>query len=165
MPLCETVSLDRVKECLFYDPDTGHFTWLVYKGARAKPGDRAGTAHNKGYVSIIIDDVAILAHRLAWFYTYGEWPKEIDHINSDRSDNRLANLRKATKAQNAQNVAGFSTNRSGFKGVGLHNGRWRARIRANGRTHWLGHFPTKEDAYAAYCDAANRLHGEFARVA
>ena len=155
----------RLRELLNYDPETGIFYWREKRRPRIKAGDRAGTFGVIGYRQIIIEGGHYTEHRLAWLYVHGEWPSEIDHKNGVRDDNRIANLRIATRSQNVQNIAGFSTNRSGFKGVGRHNGRWRARIAVGCRSIWLGHFKTAEDAYAAYCEAAHKYHGEFARVA
>jgi hypothetical protein len=91
---------------------------------------------------------------------------QVDHINGDGLDNRRSNLRLATNAQNLQNQKRRSTNTSGYKGVSLYrDGRWSARIRANGRRVFLGYFATPELAHAAYCAAAEKYHGEFARTA
>ncbi len=107
------------------------------------------------------------AHRLAWFYMTGEWPPDqIDHIDGDRDNNRLVNLRKATNAQNGANARLSKNNSSGFKGVSFDTsvGRWRASIRRNRQLHYLGFFNTPEEAHAAYASAAVQLFGEFARM-
>lgn len=116
---------------------------------------------------VMVLRVRILAHRLAWALHFGRWPDQaIDHINGDRTDNRIANLRLATVAENTRNGKRRSTNTSGYKGVSLtENGQWRATIVAGGRQSYLGRFSTAEDAHAAYVKAASRLHGEFARAA
>ena len=91
---------------------------------------------------------------------------EVDHINGDGLDNRRCNLRICTRAENARNNRTPCTNRSGFKGVSFYKRRgvWRSHITVNGKFHHLGYFSTAENAHAAYCEAAKRLHGEFARV-
>lgn len=105
------------------------------------------------------------AHRLAWLYMHGELPdKSIDHINGLKTDNRIANLRLATNAQQKQNRPRNLNNSSGYKGVARAETKWRARINANGRHYYLGRFDTPEDAHNAYVAAAHRLHGEFART-
>lgn len=161
---------ERVRELLRYEPDTGHFYWLADVGL-ARVGARAGyvkQAANDGYVYIGIDRGQYVAHRLAWLYVHGDWPSMgLDHINGNRTDNRIDNLRLATVAQNGWNRKAQRSSTSGFKGVTFHrkSGRWQAAIRYQGGPRHLGLFDTAEQAHAAYVDAANRLFGEFARAA
>src|SRR5690349_20811660 len=112
---------DKVRQVLSYDAITGQFTWRVSKGLRVRAGGNAGfvaQGANTGYVIIGIDGRQYRAHRLAWFYVTGEWPPdEIDHINGNRADNRWANLRPATVAENQRNRAKSKRNTSGYKGV------------------------------------------------
>ncbi|WVS23993.1 hypothetical protein QkW1_70 [Ralstonia phage QkW1] len=152
----------RLKELLNYDPETGEFTWRFNrKGVLA--GCRAGTI-SYGYVSIRIDGVRLMAHRLAWLYMTGKWPADvIDHINLDKADNRFFNLHEATIQQNLVNQRGRSV--SGLKGVVKVKGRWRAVIHRDGKTRHIGYFDTAEGAHEAYAAEANKLHGEFARAA
>lgn len=160
------LELGRLKESLSYDPETGVFNWRILTSNRAKIGARAGTNSN-GYFIISVDGTRYMAHRLAWLYVTGEWPRgEIDHINGDRSDNRFENLRRTTHADNMKNMSKHKDNTSGFKGVfwAQHARRWRSYICANGRSKHLGYFNTPEEAYAAYCVAAANLHGEYARL-
>lgn len=91
---------------------------------------------------------------------------KIDHRDGDGLNNRRMNLRICTMSQNQWNVGIRQDNTSGFKGVSKHksSGKWRARITAHNKVHYLGHYKTPEEAYAAYCSAALELHGEFARV-
>jgi len=103
---------------------------------------------------------------LAWLFVHGfDPPQQIDHINGIRDDNRIANLRLATVAENSQNVGKQSNNKSGFKGVHWHarGKKFRAQIMANGKSKSLGLFHTAAEAAAAYDIAAAELHGEFAR--
>jgi len=137
---------------LNYDPDTGIFTW--------KNGRRAGTAMNRGYRRIAFNRKLYLEHRLAWFLTHGKWPiYSIDHINCDRTDNRINNLREATRAEQGYNKP--SSNPTGFKGVRRHGNKFRADIKLAKKTY-LGLFDTPEEAHAAYCEAATRHFGPFA---
>jgi hypothetical protein len=152
---------------LSYDPATGHFMWRQRRGGRAVAGAEAGSINNRGYRWICIDGCLYLAHRLAWLYVYGVWPSaEIDHIDGDPANNRLANLREATRAENGRNLRRRADNTSGAKGVCFEKsvGRWRASINVNGSQRHLGYFNTVKDATAAYDAAALRHHGEFARV-
>lgn len=152
----------RVLELLTYDPETGVFRNRVFRSSVAKIGDIAGCRHNMGYWKIRIDRHYILAHRLAWFYVHGTWPKEIDHINGDRGDSRLANLRIATHSQNMANKKCYAPNLTGFRGVHKKLNRFVAYISVNNKRVHLGSFKTPEDAHAAYLAALPRYHGEFA---
>lgn len=93
--------------------------------------------------------------------------KEVDHWDGNGLNNRRANLRVATRVQNAKNMPKPRRNKSGFKGVSFYarDGRWQAHIKADGVNHYLGRFDTPEEAAVAYEEAAKRLHGEFARTA
>jgi hypothetical protein len=133
-----------------------------------KPGDVAGHLTAQGYWRISVDGRRYLAHRLAWLYVHGEWPAaQIDHVDLDKSNNRFANLREATNAQNKANTRARKDNTSGFKGASWdkRSGRWRARICVVGKDSHLGFFDSAETAHAAYCQAANEAFGEFAREA
>lgn len=163
----EQLTAEKLRSLLAYDASTGVFTWLVTHH-RIVAGDIAGQGHPEGYWQITIEGRKYLAHRLAWLYVHGEWPKgELDHENLDRCDNRLGNLRPASRAQNSRNTAIRSTNTSGFKGVSFVKAelRWRATITVDGKQHYLGRFDAPEDAHDAYVEAAARFHGEFARAA
>jgi hypothetical protein len=158
-------SLQRIKELLHYDHESGCFFWKQNKG-KFLAGSKAGTIC-KGYVAIKIDYKIYAAHRIAWFLLTGEDPmnKHIDHIDNDRSNNRPWNLRLATNSQNMFNQPAPQSNTSGFKGVSYRKTRrkWIATIQKDGKQHFLGHFNTPELAHMAYCKAAAELHGEFAR--
>lgn len=158
----ENLTQARLHQVLEYEPLTGNFKWLIAT-PRAPIGAVAGVITNTGYRVMSVDAQKHLAHRLVWFYVHGKWPEhQIDHINGNRADNRLSNLREATPGQNAHNAKARSTNKSGLKGVSLHRGRWHARIVVDYKMIILGYFPTKEAAHAAYCVAAKKYHGEFA---
>lgn len=161
------LSVARARALLDYDPSTGMFTWKIYRGPRARAGSTAGAPHPGGYRCIRIDGTGpYLAHRVAWLMTYGEWPAgDIDHVNGDRSDNRIANLRLADRFQNGANAKVHLDNLSGFKGVSQMRGRYQARIRVRGQSFYLGSFLTPEEAHGAYVAAARRLSGAFARAA
>jgi hypothetical protein len=145
-----------------YDPDTGIFTRRINTGRHDchKAGEVMGTKTVIGYIIIGLGNRRYMAHRLAWLYVHGEWPEQdLDHINRDKSDNRMANLRPATRLQNMQNVAKHKHNTSGVKGVCWHSQRnkWRAQINVLYRQKYLGLFDTFEAAVAARA-AAEVLH-------
>jgi hypothetical protein len=164
------LDLDRLQEVLDYDPQTGIFTWRIRTGPSCKLGQRAGYVALDGYRKIGIDGRSYTAGHLAWFYFYEVEPEgEVDFINLNKDDTRIANLRLATRSQNARNMKRLASNTTGFKGVARFNGprnrkRYRAQIRANGKRIFLGLFATPEEAYKAYCKKAKELHGEFARL-
>lgn len=161
------VSIERLREVLGYDPETGDMFWLSGgKGIRLHR--RAGYVDpSTGYIKIMVDKKQQYAHRIAWSLTHGSKPNEqIDHINGCRTDNRLSNLRLATHAENCQNHQRRPINTTGFKGVVRYfdgRGGFRAQIKKDGKGMHLGVFDTAEEAHAAYCEAASRLFGKFAR--
>jgi hypothetical protein len=168
MAFNSAVTIERLKEVLSYDPATGLFVWKISLGWKGAVGKEAGTPHQRGYISIMIDQKLYLAHRLAWFYITGQWPKNrVDHKDCDRANNRFENLREATNSQNNQNRRKRAGCRSRFKGVSWHvrDRMWEARIKLNRETIRLGLYKTEEDAHAAYCDAARKMFGDYARAA
>lgn len=159
---------EHLLSVLHYDEETGLFTWLKKRG-KGNPGDVAGSIDNAGYRRIMVAGERFFAHRLAWFYVYKTWPvNQIDHINVDNSDNRIANLREATQSQNQANKPlNSKISGTGLKGVSYHKKQKRffSRIRVNRKLIHLGCFDNAEDAHAAYVVAANDLYGAFARTA
>ena len=146
-----------------YDPKTGYMHWKedhkYFKSIRA--GDIVGRTSNKnGYRSTSINGKQYYQHRLVWLYVYGEWPKsDLDHINGIREDNRIENLRLATKSQNAHNKKKFRNNTSGIVGAYRHySGTWYSSIMVEGKSKYLGSFKTAEEAGAAYAKAKRELH-------
>lgn len=116
-------------------------------------------------VVINLNGKRIYRYQIIWTLHYGEWPRiGIDHINRDSTDDRIENLRLATKSQNMANTEIKSTNTSGLKGVSWYKAtsKWRARITVKGKKVYLGYFGTPEEAHAAYCKAAREHHGDFA---
>lgn len=163
------LTLDRLKEVLTYDPETGIFRWVKTLGSRARAGEIAGSKPTTvGYGTIRIDGKLYYAHRLAWFFFYGEWPKhQVDHKNLKRVENPIENLREATMQQQRRNEGRRKNNTSGFKGVSWSKRRrkWEARIMVNYRSHVIGYFDTPLQAHTAWREKAAELHGEFARAA
>lgn len=160
-------TFERANELLGYDPYTGAFRWKVARPRRAA-GSVAGYVNPRNYVAIQIDGRPYPAHRVAWLLSYGAAPNGgLDHVNGIGADNKLANLRLATGSQNRANTKRARNNTSGFKGVCFHkrSGKWVARITLNNRLNYLGSFDQPEVAHVAYCEAARRIFGEFARAA
>lgn len=170
------VSVDFLKSILKYDAETGVFAYVKSRG-RHQVGDAAGfisskSTHNGGGYRIIAIREGearkeYAAHRLAWFFVFGVWPKnQLDHINMKRDDNRIVNLREATRSQNCANKNAQSNNSSGFKGVSFHkrSQRWRADLHVDGEPLFLGLHDSASSAVSAYELAAYLYFGEFSRV-
>jgi hypothetical protein len=150
-------SLEYAKSILDYDPDKGIFTYKI-KRSRQPAGAIAGTKNKYGHIEIHITKKKVQAHRLAWFFVYGEWPSGLlDHINRNPSDNSIRNLRVVTTAENQQNrkvrIHGRLPGARKLKGCS----RWAARIVVNREQIHLGRFDTEEEAHAAYM-AAKAIH-------
>ncbi len=154
------LTAEYLRSVLHYDQESGIFTWKVRTAHNVKVGDVAGSVNGRGYLQIRLQSRHYLAHRLAWLYMCGEWPEDqLDHVNRDRSDNRIANLREVTNKQNHQNKSKYSHNTSGHTGVywNKQNSKWRALIMHNRKLIHLGYFTDIEDAIAAR-KAAEKLY-------
>ena len=152
---------ERARELLSYNKDTGIFTWRLGR-PKCTVGSVAGHSTNHGYIRIMVEGECYQAHRIAWLYVYGHWPTiNIDHINGDKADNRLVNLREANTTTNQENRRGAqSNNRTRVLGVSWHKiaKKFSAKIQVSGKSHHLGLFNTAEDAHAAYLSAKRKLH-------
>mgnify|MGYP002682441619 CR=1 FL=1 len=148
-----------LRELFHYDPDTGVFTRLVRTSNNCTLGP-SGMLTKRGSVAVSVCGKKRAAHRLAWLYMTGEWPAdEIDHIDGDQTNNRFANLRECSGAENKQNMRRARRgNKSGFLGVSRHQGQWQARIHMGGKVKRLGLFKTPEEAHLAYVAAKRQLH-------
>jgi hypothetical protein len=158
----KSLSAKQLRDELAYDPESGLFTRLKARVA-AHVGMVAGTINkHTGYTFISVRGTQYYAHRLAWLHVHCRWPDQIDHINGNRSDNRLANLRECSVAENAQNMKprGRSDNKSGHIGVhwDSHTSKWRAAIKVGGRTIRLGRFGSVQEASEAYARAKASHH-------
>ena len=159
-PARPELTAEYLRSILHYEPETGIFTWKVSNSNRVRIGDAAGCPCGGGYLNITVGSRLYLGHRLAWLYVYGVWPKDqIDHINRNRSDNRITNLRDVSTKQNLQNAGKYSHNTSGHPGVCWHkqHSKWVASIMHNQKSIHLGYFTDIEEALSAR-KAAEKLY-------
>lgn len=155
---------ELVRSLFDYNPETGVFVWRVNRGSNKLKGKQTGYVDpSHGYVKLRVNDKGYYAHHVAWVYVTGHWQTGIDHINGDRADNRFANLRVATHAQNLANRAHLnSNNTTGFRGVTLHKDRYKAAIMVKGKRIHLGVFNSAIEASNAFAEAARKHFGDFA---
>ena len=161
------IMLQTLKNELTYCRTTGKFFWKYPGKGRRKSGESGCYRKVRKYVSIRFNNKEYRAHKLAWFYVYGEWPShEIDHINGDPWDNRIINLRLATREENARNRKTHRNSVTGYKGVfeNKRDGGYRAYIRVQGKSKFLGNFDSAEMAALVYDSAAKKYYKEFARL-
>lgn len=163
------ITQERVKELFEYNPLIGDFVRTKTNSMNTKIGETAGTELD-GYVSIFIDNKGYPAHKLAWLYMTGEYPNlHIDHIDGNRMNNKMGNLRLVTNQENAFNRSKPSNNTSGYKGVVVRETvtlgkRYVAQIGYNGKMISCGTYDTAEEAHKAYCTKANELFGDYANA-
>lgn len=180
------LSPDILRQLLTYDPDTGKLFWNERSSdfflSNERNSEDSARAWNRkfsgrealyavgtsGYLQGSLLGRNCRAHRAAWAIYHGEWPTEhIDHVNGVRADNRICNLRQATRSQNLCNRGAPSHNTSGFKGVywSAREKKWHVQICFGGKRKSMGYFKDKADAVSAYAQAARQYHGDFARFA
>lgn len=149
-------------DALDFNPETGVFVWKKPTSNRVRAGRVAGRVTVIGYVAIGIYGKLYSAHRLAWLWVYGEWPKnELDHIDHNRQNNAINNLRNVTRSQNNENrITAQSNNIVGLLGVSFlkDTRKYQARIQINGKQKKIGYFPTAEEAHAAYVKEKRANH-------
>jgi hypothetical protein len=161
------LSPEKIKEYLGYDPETGEFFWLKATNKRMVLGQPAGNLHSTGYVRIGLFGYKFFAHHIAWIITYGCWPTDvIDHINRDRADNRIVNLRLATRSENAFNAKVPVNNSTGVKGIGKVPGydKYRVRLRKNNKFYCAGQYASIEEAAMVRQELEKRHFPNFART-
>jgi hypothetical protein len=160
--------LEELKEYLDYNPDTGIFIWKKSNNGFIKEGRKAGSLNSNGYNRIQFMKNEVMLHRVAYYMHYGVDPLEklVDHINGDKADNRIKNLRLVTNQQNLFNKSSLSKrNFSGFTGVfwSKKARKWQVSIVYNGKNIYLGLYSNKEDAIKARKEAEIKYYGEFRR--
>jgi hypothetical protein len=173
----QKITQEQIKKLLDYNPDTGVFTWKHRDRSdfdlnsyfntdswNNKFAFKVAGGFSHGYITIAIQGTRYRAHRLAFLFYYGFIPRCIDHINGNRSDNRIANLREATYNQNGYNMRTRKSNKSGVKGVSWHvaGNKWEACLQFNGKKVYLGLFSDINEAENAVKLNRKELHAEFA---
>lgn len=158
------MTAEYLRSIIIYDSETGKFYWKIDRAKNVKAGTEIFASNRNGYCAITTSGKAYAAHRLAWLYTYGEWPRVIDHINGDRQDNRICNLRSTSARGNAQNMKQHREGRLVGASYVKHIDKWVAQVTYKGdneRLHTnIGYYKTEQeahDAYMAYCEEHN-LH-------
>lgn len=154
--------LDGLQALFDYNPETG----IILRKWRTKPPSLCGGVSPNGYKTVFWKERAYAAHRVCWALHYEKdpYPAEIDHINRNRLDNRIANLRLADGHDNKHNML-YGKNKTGYRGVFVKTNGYGACIKINRKTLHLGTFSTPEEAHRAYCEAKLAIAGEFACIA
>jgi len=161
-------SQEELHELFDYNPKTGELTWKTNLANNVKTGDQAGTLNQTGYINIKIKSSLYRSHRLVWMWQYGKDPGalEIDHINGNRADNSIDNLRLVTPEENSRNRKKPSNNTSGVTGVYKERKKWRAHLRFNGKRMCKGRYEDWFEAVCARKSAENRygFHPNHGRI-
>ena len=154
------ITQSEVKRIFVYK--NGNLHWNIPK-QNIQIGDIAGHVDKYGYRRVQLEYKRYRIHHLVWLYHYGYLPKMLDHINRNRDDNRLENLREVNSKQNNQNRAAHKGNSSGYKGVSFRkaNNKYFASIKVDGKSRYIGYFNTAEEAKEAYDKVAKEIHGEY----
>lgn len=149
--VCMTqLTRDELCKWFTYNPETGQFFNVRAWGARPAGREAQGSIAGNGYVQLPVAGRPYVAHRLAWLYVHNDWPEQqLDHINRNKADNRIANLRAVTRSENQLNRNRNRNNTSGCTGVHARKGRFIATVKLQGRVRHLGAYDTFAEARAA----------------
>ena len=165
--MTSTLTAERLRELLHYDPATGIFTRLISCASNAQAGAVAGGINSSGYLAMKLGRATYTMHRLAFLYVLGRIPfSEVDHINGIRGDNRWCNLREASRSENQQNRKLNKNNTTGVTGISFYKTeqKWVVRISSGGTPLYIGSFKSLQEAVIAQAEA-KRLHHPFQPVA
>lgn len=171
--LIAPLTIESLIDRLNYNAKTGEFTWKPFAVADERYGwnkryanKPAGYVNRNGYLVITILPYKLLAHRIAWPISYGEWPDHLlDHKDGNRSNNRLSNLRPCSYTQNMVNRKSITRKVDLPRGVSSAGRRYRATVKLDGKRIWTALFDCPNEAHVAYINVINDLHGEFAYTA
>lgn len=162
-PKNDGITAEELRAAMSYDPETGVFSKSTASGGRKI----LGCVKRDGYVKIFAGGKQRSAHRLAWLYVFGKWPDGvIDHINGNRMDNRITNLRDVAQSENSKNRCAVSIKKQSSRHIGVYfyknksNKPWTAQIVVNGKNNYLGCFATEAEAAKAYSDAKNAANNQ-----
>jgi len=164
MSVNREMTADLVREIFRYEPESGKLFWNISPTRSVRAGAEAGRVSWQGRVEVGFSGRKYIASRLVWLYVTGEWPMhEIDHINQNPLDNRIANLRDIPRAQNQQNISRAQSNsKSGIRGVVRRGDKWAAIIMLRKKQTYLGMFDTPHEAEDAYRSAKRKIHKSWA---
>ena len=160
-----TIPIDMLKQIFSYNPLTGDVYWVIPR-RNVKAGSVAGNIDpSSGYIRVTFAQKTLKTHRIGWALSYGVWPTlDIDHINGCKSDNRLINLRLATRTENIRNAKKKKTAQCSLKGITPYKdnvSKFIAQININGKQQYLGLYATEQEAHDKYCEVAKKEFGEF----
>ncbi|CAB4153969.1 putative NHN endonuclease [uncultured Caudovirales phage] len=150
---------ELLQEMFFYD---GGILYRKKNCSKGRANAPIGWVEKSGYWATSVCGTTFRLHRLVWQFHNGNCPPLLDHIDGNKNNNAIENLRLATVTQNNANRKVSKFNKLGLKGVCFERGKYKANIKINGRTHHLGYFNNSEDAYGVYCKKAKEIYGEFA---
>lgn len=155
------ITQEKLKELFIYDPVSGLVVRKKTTSSNAKAGSVVGSINSNGYLLTKVCGKSLAIHRIVWIYVHGITPQnEIDHVNGDKTDNRIENLRICSKTENQQNQKLHSDNTSGYHGVSWRKdiGKWRAQIQVAGKKLMLGCFDNLPEAIEAHTKAKEKYH-------